>query len=633
MIVAMAGQPNSGKSTLFNYVAGYRAETSNYPGTLVRYLKSKVNLSGETFTLVDLPGTYFLISSELAELEARKYLLSGEVDVVVNVVDASLLIRGLEFTIQLLELEIPLVLCLNMMDEATRKGIVIDTEKLSEILKIPVVETVGVKGEDVYELFEKALEAEKFDLGRKPRFSKDVEDIIEYLSDKLLKLSEELKVPKRLLSKKLLENDDYFLKMIKDEAILNEVSKSQKALSEMHERPSDVVISSERHALSMNIFEEVARVEKAEISLRDRFDNILMHNLYGYLALLVILYTFFNIVFTLGGFLEGEILSLFERDLIPTYFKGLSYHFVSGLLEGVAGGVGIVLPYIVPFLIGLAILEDVGYLSRVAYLLDTFLHRLGLHGNAIIPIILGYGCTVPAIMGTRILESERDRFITATLTTLIPCAARTTKILGLVAFFISPNAALGVYALNLFVIGIAGALLSKMLPEVTSGLVLEIPSYKLPSLRVVILKTRLRTREFIYIAWTLLIAGSIVLSILSYYGIDHYYININQALSPLTLLLGLPAVVGSTLIFGILRKELSMIMLIQALRTPFVLDVMTKTQVLTFTIFVIFYIPCVATIGALLREIGKKKTLFVIFFTTGIAIILALSVRIFGGLL
>jgi ferrous iron transport protein B len=260
--------------------------------------------------------------------------------------------------------------------------------------------------------------------------------------------------------------------------------------------------------------------------------------------------------------------------------------------------------------------------------MDTFLHRIGLHGKAIIPFILGYGCTVPAIMATRILESERDRYITATISTIIPCAARTTVILGLVAFFISSNAALGLYIFNIIVIVGLGLVLSRLMPEITPGLILEIPSYHIPSAKSVLLKTWLRVREFIYIAWPLLIGGSAVLSVMEYVGVDSY---INEALSPLTLLLGLPAAVGVTLVFGVLKKELSLVMLIQALGTSHVLSVLTKIQVVTFTVFVMFYVPCVATVGVLLKEFGARKTVSIVVLTTGLALILALLVRA-GGL-
>ncbi|MBU7000558.1 MAG: ferrous iron transport protein B [Theionarchaea archaeon] len=632
MIVAMAGQPNSGKSTLFNQIAGYKTVTSNFPGKTVKYNESRVQFSGEILDVVDLPGTYSLTSFDLAELEARKYLLRNEADVVVNVVDASRLSRSLELTIQIAELDVPLVLVLNMMDEAERKGIHIDTEHLERILGMPVVTAVAVKGKGIREVFQAAVATAKAGkTSRKIEFSKDIEQIVTNLEKELEKECEILKVPCRLLTLKLLENDQYFIESIEDPEVLKKVRKFQEELEKSHGRPADVVISSERHAQAMNIFERVGEVTEPEISLRDRLDDVLMHKYAGYVALGAILYIFFNVVFGIGRVLESYVLDAFEQivPLLSVYLSGLSLKMAEGILEGFSGGVGIVLPYLVPFLIGLAILEDVGYLPRIAFLMDTFLHRIGLHGKAIIPLILGFGCTVPAIMATRILESERDRFITATISTLIPCAARTTVILGLVAFFISSNAALGLYVFNIVVIVALGLILSRLMPEITPGLILEIPTYHIPSAKSVLLKTWLRVREFIYIAWPLLIGGSAVLSLLNYFGVD---LTINQALRPVTLVLGLPAAVGVTLIFGVLKKELSLVMLIQALGTSQVLNVLTRVQILTFTVFVMFYVPCVAAIGVLLKEFGTRKTTYIVVLTTGLAFILALLVRA-GGVL
>jgi len=633
VIIALAGQQNSGKSTIFNHLAGYRAVTSNFPGKTVQYTKSQVNYNGKVFDIVDLPGTYSLTSFDLAELESRKYLLKGEADVVINVIDASLLIRGLELTEQLQELEVPLVLCLNFMDEARRKGIHIDTEKLSRLLGVPVVSTIAVKGIGVQAVIEEALKiGEKKKLGKSLPFSKDVEKVIEDLAGKVSLLAKEWNVLEWFLAIKLLEGDEYFINKVEDKKIFEEITNAQKILEESHGRPSDVVISSERHALAINIFEEVTTVGKPEVTFRDKLDNILMHQYLGYVFLALILYLFFNIVFSLGAVVEGPIINLFEETVIPAIRMrlgtGLAQYLFIGAIQGFAGGVGIVLPYLIPFLIGLAVMEDAGYLPRIAFLMDTFLHRIGLHGKSILPLILGYGCNVPAVMATRILETDRDRYITAVLASMVPCVARTTIILGLVAFFISPTAALGIYILNIVVIALSGTLLARIMPEITPGLILEVPRYQIPSVKVVLKKTWLRTKEFVFIAWPLLIAGSAVLSFLEYYKMDMV---VNQTLYPLTsLFLGLPMVVGTTLIFGILRKELAMVMLIQALGTSHVLDVMSRTQIMTFVVFVTFYVPCIATIAVLIQELGRKRAGFIVLFTTVIATTMAFLTKIIG---
>src|SRR5665648_636314 len=623
MKIALIGQPNSGKSTIFNHVAGYKAVTSNFPGKTVEYTSSKVNLFGEIFEIVDLPGTYSLTSFDLAELEARKYLLRNNVDVIINVIDASLLSRSLELTLQLLELKLPMVICLNMIDEAERKGIKIDVEKLSKILGVPVVPTIALKGKGVKKLFSMAYKiGEEKGIGKTINFSKDVEEVIAQLSTQIKKkqINQEFNIPKRFLALKYLENDSYFMENYEEKSnnLFKKIVHFQNILEETHGRQSDVVISSERHHLSMNIYESVVSLTKPHTSPRDYLDNILMHPLWGYISLGLIFYLFFNLIFSVGKIVEEPLLNYFYK-LIPLIGKSinpntLSFSIISGIIQGLAGGIAIVLPYLFPFLFGLAILEDLGYLPRIAFLLDAFLHKIGLHGKAVIPFILGYGCTVPAIMATRILESSRDRFIASVLATMIPCAARMTIIFAFVA----------VYILNIIVIIISGKILSRLLPEVTPGMILEIPAYHIPSIKVALAKTWLRMKEFIFVAWPLLIVGSTILSLLQYYKADML---INNFFSPLTSLLGLPLVVGTTLVFGILRKELSMLMLIQAIGTSSIATVMSATQIMTFTIFIIFYVPCVATVAVLWKEIGSKRTLFTIAFTFILAVILATITR------
>jgi len=633
MKIALMGQPNSGKSTIFNHVAGYKAVTSNFPGKTVEYTLTKFNLFGQVIELVDLPGTYSLTSFDLAELEARKYLLNGDVDVVINVIDASLLSRSLELTLQLLELKLPMVICLNMIDEAERKGIRIDTEKLSKVFGVPVVPAVARKGKGMKSLFSTTYKVgKKKKSGKTINFSKDVEEVIAQLSTQIKEkqIDQKYNVPDRFLALKYLENDSYFIENYKKKRndLFKEIVHFQNILKETHNRQSDVVISSERHHLCMNIYESVVTLTKPHTSLIDYLDNILMHPFLGYISLGLIFYLFFNLIFSVGKMVEEPLLDYFYK-LIPLLEKSIDsgtllFSIMSGIIQGLAGGIAIVLPYLFPFLFGLAILEDLGYLPRIAFLLDAFLHKIGLHGKAIIPFILGYGCTVPAIMATRILESERDRFIASVLTTMIPCAARMTIIFALVAFYISPQAALAIYILNIIVIIISGKILSRLLPEITPGMVLEIPAYHIPSIKVAFAKTWLRMKEFIFVAWPLLIMGSTILSLLKYYKTD---IPINNFFSPLTSLLGLPLVVGTTLIFGVLRKELSMLMLIQAIGTSNVAAVMSTTQIMTFTIFVIFYVPCVATIAVLWKEIGSKRTLFAVAFTFVLAVILATITR------
>jgi len=634
MRIALVGQPNCGKSALFNSVAGYKTIVSNFPGTTVGYVTSRVNLNGEGFTLVDLPGIYSVSTSESEEILARRYLMNERPDLVINILDASVLSRSLELTLELLELRIPLVICLNMIDEAAKKGVEIDVSHLSQDLGVPVVPTIAIRGQGVPELFQSAVEAAKSGNTGKIHFlSLDVERMISELADILgVATAMRLGVPQRFLAIKLLEEDEEFEQAVGEinPGIMAHVERLRSMLSECHGRPADMVVSSERHSLAMNLFEHVARVKpRGAKPFREQIDRYLMHPYLGYAFLGGVLFFFFWVVFSLGKHIEEPILALFQQ--FEAYLgahlskQSLLFTVANGLIQGFSGGIGIVLPYLIPFLLGLSFLEDIGYLPRAAFLMDSIMHSIGLHGKSIIPFVLSYGCNVPAIMGVRIMERARDRFITAVLVTLIPCAARTTIIFALVAFYLGPLKALMLYVLNVVVIAGAGKILSHYMPEVSPGMILEMPSYKVPRFSAVMRKVWFRLREFVLIAWPILIAGSVLLSLLEYFQLAE---RINGILSFFTSgLLGLPSAVGITLIFGILRKELAIIMLVQALGTSDFSSAMTGEQMMVFTVFSLFYIPCLATLGMLRSTIGNRGMLFTLCFTTAIGTLMALATR------
>jgi ferrous iron transport protein B len=638
MIISLIGQPNCGKSTIFNYFSGYKAAVSNFPGTTVKYTVSQVVFEGDELTCVDLPGVYSLTSIDPAERESRNYLLAGKSDVIINVIDASLLSRSLELTLELMSLERPLVVALNMMDEAARKGIVINAAELSKLLGVPVVTTVAAAGRGLSDLLRAAVSAGR--AGVRPTqtlFARDVEEEIDELSEHVDQVcAQVLDLPHRFLLVKLLEDDPYLLDELsrRHPDCMAMVRNHQKILAEGHGRPPETVISSERHALSLNIFEQVAVVKAAaKPDWRERLDRIATHKFWGYILLVAVLTAFFQVVFRFGqyteNFLMGYLTAAQELGKAWLGTQNLAYSMVDGLLMGIFGGVGIVLPYLLPFLIGLALLEDSGYLPRVAFLMDNFMHFLGLHGKSIIPFILGYGCSVPAVMATRILESPRDRLVVSMLAILVPCSARSVIIFALVAYALGPYWALGVYFVNLVVIALLGKLSTWILPEVSPGLLMEIPEYRFPTLKNVARKSWHRLREFIVVAWPILIVGSLILSLLQFYHLDVY---VNDFCRPFTALLGLPAAVGTTLIFGIMRKELALVMLTEALGTAQITKVLTLPQLLTFTVFVLFYVPCASTIAAMSRELGWKGAATAAGLSLILALILGLLTRGFGAL-
>jgi len=361
-----------------------------------------------------------------------------------------------------------------------------------------------------------------------------------------------------------------------------------------------------------------------------KVDAVLMHPVLGYVILAAVFLAFFFIIFKVGSPLESLLLGPFNKlkeALAARLGGGLLFFLAEGLIQGVGGGVAIVLPYFLPLLFLMSALEDLGYLARAGFLLDAFMHRIGLHGKSVSPFILGFGCNVPAIVSTRILESQRDRVLTSILIPFIPCSARTTIVLALVAFYLGPLWAMGFYAANILVVAVVGWVISRFMKEPSPGLILEIPSLKAPRLISILRKTWLQVHSFIKFAWPLLIGGSLVLSLLSYFRADRW---INDILAPLVVKgLGLPHELGVTLVFGFLRKELSLIMMLQALGVDYqnLLTAISREQIIVFTVFISFFIPCLSTFVILWKEIGKKWAFVSAGLSIGIALVLSWTVR------
>ncbi|MFV2071313.1 MAG: ferrous iron transport protein B [Thermoanaerobaculales bacterium] len=633
MKFVLAGQPNSGKSTIFNSVAGYRAATANFPGSSVTFTVSRALILGREVSVIDLPGIYSLTSSEETAGEAERFLLEEAYDLIIDVMDASRLGRSLELTLQLLELERPMIVALNMMDEATRRGIEVDHEALKIELGIPVVPTIGRQGRGLRELFRGALQ--QVHTGRPSRplaLDRQVEDAIELVAGLLTKSGQEGSTSRRFTAEKLIERDPHFEAEVyaARPQLKTKVSTVVADLQNVHGWSADQVISGSRHAVAHRLEDHVVTMRRPKIGWRDWVDRLLLHPVTGGPLMVTILGALFWLVFMVGQRLEAPLRVLTERlDLalasrLPP--DSLAGAVVSGALTGIAGGVALVLPYLIPFLIGLAILEDTGYLPRMAYILDSFMHRIGLHGKSVLPLILGYGCSVPAIMSARILESRRDRRITAVLASFIPCSARTIVIFGLVAALMGPWWALFVYLLNIVLVVLLGNILARTMKGRSPGLILEIPELRLPQPKTMAAKTWLTLKEFITIAWPLLVVSSVVLGLLEWAGAAD---TVNLLLSPLTVtLLGLPVAVGMTLVFGILRKELTLVMLVQALGTTQLQTVMTNGQLFTFTLFVVFYVPCVATIAVMAKELGWRDTGWIAAFSISVAVVVGVIARI-----
>lgn len=634
-VAVFLGQPNSGKSTLFNALAGHKAETSNFPGTTFVHTHSTVNAAGRLLTIVDLPGIYSLCPSDPHEQVPLTHLFTEKPDIVVNIVDASILSRSLEFTLELVELGYPMVVVLNMVDLAENKGVTVDIAALEALLGVPVVPTIATHGRGVKELLDTVFDvlAER-KLPAPPKWSGDVEEKIAELENSI---PAEFPIlgNRRFTAVKLLESSqmacDGLLGEVEPE-LKGTVDRIRKEMEVRRGVPAYEIISAERHHLALKFFEQSSRVERGRrLTWDKKVDNVLMHPFFGYVIMLGVFLAFFMIIFKIGNPLEEMILEplvSLKGFLSDTFGSGPVFVVLDGLLQGFGGGLGIVLPYFIPLLFLMSLLEDLGYLSRAGFLLDTFMHRLGLHGKSVSLFLLGFGCNVPAIVATRILESRRDRILTTLLIPFIPCAARTTIILALVAFYLGPLWALGFYAVNLVLVAVLGWILSLFFKGASPGLILEIPSLKIPRISNIWRKTWLQLSSFIRFAWPILIAGSIVLSVLHALGADRH---INTILSPLVAgALGLPRELGVTLIFGFLRKELSLIMMLQALGVDYheVLTVITREQILVFSVFISFFIPCLSTVAVIWREIGKFYALLSAALNITVAVLLSLLVRL-----
>jgi len=633
--VVFIGQPNCGKSTLFNAIAGLKAQTSNFPGTTVKHTHSKVNVEGKVLNIIDLPGTYSLNPSDPAEKVVLTHLFLEKPDLIVNVVDASILGRSLELTLELIELEYPVVVALNMIDLAEKKGVEINPKKLEKLLGVPVIPTVASRGRGIKELLDAALQSLEKGLSVSHiKWSRDVEDKIEEMEDHL---PEDFPIVgnKRFTAINMIATSKLFFdKVLKDinPSLKMNLDRVRGELESMHNAPAYEVIAAERHHLAFKIFEESSRVIRGKrISMLDRVDDVIMHPFLGYLILLGIFLGFFFVIFNIGSPLEELLLG--PLDSIRAFLSlklgaGVVFYLVDGLLQGIGGGVAIVLPYFIPLLFLMSFLEDVGYLARAGFLMDTFMHRIGLHGKSVSPFILGFGCNVPAIVSTRILESRRDRIITSLLIPFIPCSARTTIILALVAFYLGPFWALGFYLFNILLLGVLGRVITLFFRTPSPGLILEIPSLKVPSLKNMMRNTYFQLKSFLKFAWPILIAGSVVLGLLQYFNFDKF---INIALSPLVEKgLGLPQELGVTLVFGFLRKELSLIMMLQALGVSYqnLMTIISREQLIVFTVFISFFIPCLSTVAILWKELGKRVAFLSIGLNTGVAIVISLLVRL-----
>jgi ferrous iron transport protein B len=562
--ILLMGNPNVGKSAVFSRLTGVRAMVSNYPGTTVSFTRGEMKLGDKTAEVIDVPGTYTLEPTSQAEEIALKMLEEG--DVVVNVVNATNLERNLYLTLQLLEKGIPVVVALNIWDDTKHLGIDIDLKQLEQRLGVPVIPTVAVTGQGIKELVE---------------------------------------------------------------AIPNAVSP-----------PIPPTSSDQRWAKVGNIVEAVQHIRHRHHTWRERLADASVRPFTGGLMALVVLGVAFTVVRFIGEGLINYVMNpVFDNLWAPLLMKlsplmgseGFLHDIVIGKLidgqidfvqsfgllsSGIYVPLGMVLPYVVSFYFVLGLMEDTGYLPRLAVLMDNVMHRLGLHGYAIIPTLLGLGCNVPAVLSTRILESKRERFIAATLISIaVPCAALQAMIIGLVGGR-GVQYLLIVYGTLFIVWVILGFILNKTVKGFSPELLIEIPPYRLPPWRALFQKLWMRTRGFLVEAIPIILAAVAAINILYYFGVFDAIANFTAPV--VTGLLGLPKEAVTAIAIGFLRKDVALGML-----APLAL---TSGQLVVGSVVLAMFFPCIATFVVLLRELGVVRMLK----AAGIMIVAALAV---GGIL
>jgi len=636
--VALAGNPNSGKSTIFNALTGGHAHVGNWPGVTVEKKDGEFNYSNHTFAITDLPGTYSLTSYSIDERIARDFIVREDQDIIVTVTDSTNLERNLYLTISILELGANVILDLNMADIIEQNKIRIDVDKMKEVLEIPVVLTSGLKMTGLSELKKRIVEFRnnqkrsfKIDYGR------DIEESIKRIELELENIKSPY--PKRFLSIKILEGDVEIIEELKKMGYSNAVDTAFREISKLEKKfgfDIETEIVEKRYGLIESIIHKcvnkAATIEE-RLTTSDKIDKILTNKWLGIPIFAFMLWITFQLTFTIGGFFADYI------DLFFGWFAGLSSGWLettgapqwllSFISDGLIGGVGsvvIFLPNIMILFLLLSFLEDVGYMARAAFVMDRIMHAIGLPGKSFIPMILGFGCNVPAIMSARTISSERDRLLTILINPFVSCSARLPVYLLFTGIFFKRNEGLVVfslYSLGILVAVLSARLFKSTIPKLkgpVSPLVMELPPYRLPSLKGVLIHMWERSSQFLKKAGTIILAGVVIVWLLANFPLSAGYASeaslighIGKFLAPLFKPAGFAFWQASVaLFFGIIAKEI----VVGTFGTLFggagnlstaLPHYFTQLSALSFMVMSLLYIPCIASIGVIYRETNSWK--------------------------
>ena len=649
--IALVGMPNAGKSTLFAAVSSTAPRTGKLAGTQRNYAECTVQIGLDEASVVELPSIASLHHLAQDDLPALKYLLWGDErppvsahepggppaplaapDIIIQVVDANTLESHLELTLELSQLGRPMVIALNKLDEAWNNGLHINVKALSRLLGVPVVPTVATMGQGIAGLFAAAVEAARESAcPLPPPPASHIQDSLQALGQALSRpeLQASFSVPHAYLLMQVASGDAFFQDELRQHFpdLLPELERLRAAAGRTLPRPLDEELHADRHHRAATLYEAATRLGAPHEGRGWRYwlDELFLDPHWGLLGSLAVFAAVLFVVFGLSAWLDSLTSArLIEAtaDWQPVSTSGVVGRAVT---DGLIGLIGIVVPYMIPLVMLLVVLEQVGVMQRIAFVVDRGFHRIGLHGVVAVPFLLGLGCNVPAISGVAKVSSGRERIIASVLITFVPCSARSAIILALAGKYLGGAGVFAIFALSIVVIAVLGRLLAREGRDTGPGLVQEIPSYALPKWRPLIRETWARTNDILTIVTPLLVGGSIVLALLHHVGADTA---INTLLTPVTTWwLGLPMVLGVPILFGVLRKELSLLMIYQALGTFDVGAQLDWLQIMTFLLFLTFYIPCISTFAVMLKTIGRRDALISVALSVGVALLVSGAAR------
>ncbi len=635
--VALAGQPNVGKSTVFNLLTGLSQHVGNWPGKTVERKEGTYSHNGTVFHIVDLPGTYSLTANSAEELIARDYIIKEQPDVVVVVINAAAMERNFYLVAELLSLPSQIILALNMIDIAQQQGIRIEPEVLEAALGVPVVPMVATKNEGMRELVE-TIDAMIHDgrvcEPRRPEIREDHRAVLEVIKG-LIASSVPEPYPVDWVCLKLLEGDDEIMRVMED-LLAEDVWEKVYAILKEHEDAIVAVASGRYDWIGRMTRAAFVRPGVGQVTLTEKLDRWATHPFWGLIILAGILGLAFWLTYIIGAPLQ-DLLETYvvetSAQLVSTALSGAPDWLLGLLVDGLIGGVGTMLtfiPILLIFFASMGLLEDLGYMARAGYVMDRFMHLMGLHGKSFLPLFLGFGCNVPAVMGTRVIESRRGRLLTIMLAPLVPCTARMMVLAFITPLFFgaaAPVVAWGLVGLSLVVLAISGIVINKVaFGGERAAFIMELPLYHVPNWRTIGLLVWQRSLAFFKRAGTVILVMSVViwgLSTLPTGEIETSFLaRIGRLMAPLGALMGLSWQVMVALLASFIAKENSIASMgilfgsgEEAGLAEILPRVLTPAAALSFLVVQMLFIPCVATVATVLHETNSWKwTLFSLVF-------------------